>query len=105
MRRALPALLIAAACAAASAQIAWTPIFLDGSNQVDLWTQSSSGCACPGGIGEDCACCARDGACPCGDVAPTRCAQCGLEQYCANSKWSYSFLIEKYYPSFYSQQA
>ncbi|KAH9628154.1 hypothetical protein HF086_018370 [Spodoptera exigua] len=52
--------------------------------QVDLWTQSSSGCACPGGDGDDCACCVRDGACPCGEVAPTRCAQCGLEQYCAN---------------------
>ncbi|XP_053615621.1 uncharacterized protein LOC128678235 [Plodia interpunctella] len=83
MRQAL-ALLLVAVCAVASAQIAWTPIFLDGSSQVDLWTQSSTGCACPGGGGEDCACCVRDGACPCGDVAPTRCAQCGLEQYCAN---------------------
>lgn len=54
--------------------------------QVDLWTQSSSGCACPGDGGDDCACCVRDGACPCGDDAPTRCAQCGLEQYCANSE-------------------
>ncbi|VVD04841.1 unnamed protein product, partial [Leptidea sinapis] len=52
--------------------------------QVDLWTQSSSGCACPGDGGDDCACCVRDGACPCGEVAPTRCAQCGLEQYCSN---------------------
>ncbi|XP_069359141.1 uncharacterized protein [Maniola hyperantus] len=77
------AVLLAAACAAVSAQIAWTPIFLDGSSQVDLWTQSSSGCTCPGGS-EDCACCVRDGACPCGDIAPTRCAQCGLEQYCSN---------------------
>ncbi|XP_026319876.1 uncharacterized protein LOC113230249 [Hyposmocoma kahamanoa] len=84
MRQALALLLLAAACAAASAQIAWTPIFLDGSSQVDLWTQSSSGCTCPGGGGEDCACCVRDGACPCGEIAPTRCAQCGLEQYCAN---------------------
>lgn len=66
------------------AQIAWTPIFLDGSSEIDLWTQSSSGCACPGGDGDDCACCVRDGACPCGDIAPARCAQCGLEQYCAN---------------------
>ncbi|XP_052759011.1 uncharacterized protein LOC113518546 [Galleria mellonella] len=82
MRHALA--LLAVACTVASAQLAWTPIFLDGSSQVDLWTQSSSGCACPGGDGEDCACCVRDGACPCGDVAPTRCAQCGLEQYCAN---------------------
>ncbi|KAM3967894.1 uncharacterized protein ACR2FA_011443 [Aphomia sociella] len=81
MRHALA--LLAVACIA-SAQLAWTPIFLDGSSQVDLWTQSSSGCACPGGDGEDCACCVRDGACPCGDVAPARCAQCGLEQYCAN---------------------
>ncbi|KAI5634828.1 CUB domain-containing protein [Phthorimaea operculella] len=83
MRRTLAVLLVANAYV--TAQIAWTPIFLDGSSQVDLWTQSSTGCACPGGVGgEDCACCARDGACPCGDIAPTRCAQCGLEQYCAN---------------------
>lgn len=54
--------------------------------QVDLWTQSPKGCACPRGADGDCACCVRDGACPCGDVAPARCAQCGLEQYCANSK-------------------
>ncbi|XP_050685628.1 uncharacterized protein LOC126980044 [Leptidea sinapis] len=65
------ALLLALLCAV-SAQIAWTPIFLDGSSQVDLWTQSSSGCACPGDGGDDCACCVRDGACPCGEVAPTR---------------------------------
>ncbi|XP_049875349.1 uncharacterized protein LOC126373290 isoform X2 [Pectinophora gossypiella] len=84
MRTAPALLLLAAACAVASAQIAWTPIFLDGSSQVDLWTQSSTGCACPGGAGEDCACCVRDGACPCGDIAPARCAQCGLEQYCAS---------------------
>ncbi|XP_048489352.1 uncharacterized protein LOC105389314 [Plutella xylostella] len=76
-------LAVAAFCAVVSAQIAWTPIFLDGSSQVDLWTQSSSGCACAGG-GDTCACCVRDGACPCGDVAPARCAQCGLEQYCAS---------------------
>ncbi|XP_028178180.1 uncharacterized protein LOC114365738 [Ostrinia furnacalis] len=83
MRHAL-ALLLLAAFSAASAQIAWTPIFLDGSSQVDLWTQASSGCACANGGGDECACCVRDGACPCGDVAPARCAQCGLEQYCAN---------------------
>ncbi|XP_028041403.1 uncharacterized protein LOC114251372 [Bombyx mandarina] len=86
MRRPLALLLVAAASVAVSAQIAWTPIFLDGSSQVDLWTQSSSGCACPGEGGEECACCVRDGACPCGDIAPARCSQCGLEQYCANSK-------------------
>ncbi|CAG9791199.1 unnamed protein product [Diatraea saccharalis] len=95
MRQALPALVIAAACVAASAQITWTPIFLDGSSQVDLWTQSSTGCACPGGIGEDCACCVRDGACPCGDIAPARCAQCGLEQYCANSKYKLMTLFTR----------
>ncbi|XP_014367057.1 uncharacterized protein LOC106717659 [Papilio machaon] len=80
------ALLLAAIYTIASSQIAWTPIFLDASSQVDLWTQSSSGCACPGGgtVGEECACCVRDGACPCGDDAPGRCAQCGLEQYCSN---------------------
>ncbi|XP_013135334.1 PREDICTED: uncharacterized protein LOC106100826 [Papilio polytes] len=79
-------LLLAALCTAVSSQIAWTPIFLDASSQVDLWTQSSSGCACPGGGAgaEECACCVRDGACPCGDDAPGRCAQCGLEQYCSN---------------------
>lgn len=55
---------------------------------MDLWTQSSTGCACPGGGGEDCACCVRDGACPCGEIAPTRCAQCGLEQYCSSSEYN-----------------
>ncbi|XP_068626491.1 uncharacterized protein [Battus philenor] len=83
MQQAL-AILLVAVCTAVSSQIAWTPIFLDASSQVDLWTQSSSGCACPGDGGEDCACCVRDGACPCGNVAPGRCAQCGLEQYCSN---------------------
>ncbi|KAI8438683.1 hypothetical protein MSG28_011099 [Choristoneura fumiferana] len=77
-------LLLLAACVTAFAQIAWTPIFLDATSQVDLWTQSPKGCACPRGADGDCACCVRDGACPCGDVAPARCAQCGLEQYCAN---------------------
>ncbi|XP_063548395.1 uncharacterized protein LOC134755756 [Cydia strobilella] len=77
-------LLLLAACVTAFAQIAWTPIFLDATSQVDLWTQSPKGCACPSGADGDCACCVRDGACPCGEVAPARCAQCGLEQYCAN---------------------
>ncbi|XP_022116712.2 uncharacterized protein LOC110994403 [Pieris rapae] len=82
MRR--PVVLLAVLYAAVTAQIAWTPIFLDGSSQVDLWTQTSSGCACPGTGDEECACCVRDGACPCDVIAPTRCAQCGLEQYCSN---------------------
>lgn len=63
----------------------FTRVCLFYKGQVDLWTQSSSGCACPSGEGEECACCVRDGACPCGNIAPTRCAQCGLEQYCSNS--------------------
>ncbi|CAH2050584.1 unnamed protein product, partial [Iphiclides podalirius] len=83
MRQVL-ALVLAAVWSAVSSQIAWTPIFLDAGSQIDLWTQSSSGCACPGDGTEDCACCVRDGACPCGDLAPGRCAQCGLEQYCSN---------------------
>lgn len=33
-----------------------------------------------------CACCAHAGACQCGPKVPYRCAQCGLEQQCDQSK-------------------
>lgn len=57
--------------------------------QVDLWTRKSSGCPCASNrtlAGDSCSCCVRGG-CQCEDN-PTRCAQCGLESYCTNSKFS-----------------
>ncbi|XP_071454563.1 uncharacterized protein [Hetaerina americana] len=85
------------------AQVAWTHIYVDGNSQVDLWTVSGTGCSCPrdgatppGGVpasstsgvhptgADDCACCVKDGGCPCGAVSPRRCTQCGLEQHCVH---------------------
>ncbi|XP_046619142.1 uncharacterized protein LOC124304671 [Neodiprion virginianus] len=69
----------------ANAQLIWTPIYVGGSSQVDLWTQSTEGCACSfNSTRTDCACCVQSGGCSCGDSSPHRCAQCGLEQNCAN---------------------
>lgn len=69
-----------------------------------MWTKTSSGCACSsqdhhlqsqmgvaggskGNKGmKTCACCAHAGACQCGIKVPYRCAQCGLEQQCDQSK-------------------
>lgn len=88
---------------------------------VDLWTRTSTGCACSwktsgtqgnvtatgttaqqqlhhqqqqqqqdlaGEEGNECSCCVRGG-CQCGENAPNRCGQCGLENYCSNSKCVY----------------
>ncbi|KAE8745234.1 hypothetical protein FOCC_FOCC008025, partial [Frankliniella occidentalis] len=53
--------------------------------RVDMWTMSASGCPCPWNASQaDCACCVKEGGCHCGEAAPQRCAQCGLEKYCAN---------------------
>lgn len=82
--------------------------------QVDLWTRKSNGCPCSwatpdktimtdlnnnnndgggGGVNsnsldQSCACCVTGG-CQCGENSPARCGQCGLEQYCINSKNSF----------------
>lgn len=68
-------------------------LLLSLTGQVDLWTRTSSGCPCASNktlagrssnSGESCSCCVRGG-CQCEDN-PLRCAQCGLESYCTNSK-------------------
>lgn len=84
------------------------PLF---SGQVDLWTRKPTGCVCEwennanrGDTGtldavnasaqpisisspsQNCACCVKGG-CQCGSSSPARCGQCGLEQYCVNSKF------------------
>lgn len=76
-----------------SGHLVWTAIGHNNQaptrSEVDLWTKTSSGCPCPGGGGtnKNCACCAHEGACQCGPKVPYRCAQCGLEQHCDQSKW------------------
>lgn len=85
------------------------------SGQVDLWTRKSVGCACSWKDNEhdhakdkhetsdknltihnghhkhnshqlNCACCVKGG-CQCGEQAPNRCSQCGLENHCLNSEF------------------
>ncbi|XP_018312084.1 uncharacterized protein [Mycetomoellerius zeteki] len=74
-----------AATPLAYTQVTWTPIYVGGYSQVDLWTQSTTGCACTfNASSNDCACCVPSGGCSCGAGSPDRCAQCGLEQHCAN---------------------
>ncbi|XP_015187832.1 PREDICTED: uncharacterized protein LOC107072421 [Polistes dominula] len=70
-------------------QVTWTPIYVGGQSgsegKVDLWTQSTKGCACNfNSSSNECACCVPSGGCSCGTASPNRCAQCGLEQHCAN---------------------
>nr|XP_024216376.1 uncharacterized protein LOC106682048 [Halyomorpha halys] len=69
----------------ASPQALWTPIYVDSTSQVDLWTQSAEGCKCSFDTRrEDCACCVEEGGCHCGEAAPHRCAQCGIQHHCTN---------------------
>uniref|UniRef100_A0A146LBY2 Cubilin n=3 Tax=Lygus hesperus TaxID=30085 RepID=A0A146LBY2_LYGHE len=81
-------LLVLVVCACvelASSQALWTQIFVDSNNQVDLWTQSSEGCRCSfDSSKKNCACCVKNGGCPCGEDAPHRCSQCGINQHCTN---------------------
>nr|XP_003706760.1 PREDICTED: uncharacterized protein LOC100877900 [Megachile rotundata] len=68
-----------------SSQVTWTPIYVGPYSQVDLWTQTTKGCACSfNSSSNECACCVPSGGCSCGAASPDRCAQCGLEQHCAN---------------------
>lgn len=83
---------------------------------MDLWTRKSVGCACSWKDNEhdhakdkhetidknltvhnnghhkhnshqlNCACCVKGG-CQCGEQAPNRCSQCGLENHCLNSEF------------------
>ncbi|XP_065207017.1 uncharacterized protein LOC135836241 isoform X2 [Planococcus citri] len=66
-------------------QLNWSPIYVGGNNQVDMWTKESKGCECQFNPSrKDCACCVKPGGCQCGSSAPNKCAQCGLQQYCNN---------------------
>ncbi|XP_029034401.1 uncharacterized protein LOC114871949 [Osmia bicornis bicornis] len=66
-------------------QVIWTPIYVGTYSQVDLWTQTTEGCSCSfNSSSNECACCVPSGGCSCGAASPDRCAQCGLEQHCAN---------------------
>ncbi|GLV37679.1 uncharacterized protein CBL_13952 [Carabus blaptoides fortunei] len=73
------------------AQVAWTSIYVDGTSQVDLWTQEAEGCQCPWDTAStSCACCVKSGGCHCGMSTPHRCMQCGLEEHCSNNcDWLY----------------
>ncbi|XP_043211657.1 uncharacterized protein LOC122376054 [Amphibalanus amphitrite] len=78
-------LIWSALVAATLARVSWTPIYPASNNQIDLWTLRDSGCPCPFAPSQrTCACCSVDGGCPCGRAAPSRCAQCGLQQHCTN---------------------
>lgn len=55
------------------------------SDRLDLWTTSSTGCACPDGRSNDCACCVQPGGCLC-SFNSNKCAQCGLEDACQRCK-------------------
>lgn len=94
--------------------------FISSLGQVDLWTRKATGCSCSwqradggsdrsGGANasddgiisnvqnnQNCACCVKGG-CQCGIDSPARCGQCGLEQYCVNSKFSSDNLVVFFY--------
>ncbi|XP_026686589.1 LOW QUALITY PROTEIN: uncharacterized protein LOC103519210, partial [Diaphorina citri] len=56
------------------------------SDQVDIWTVSSTGCPCASNASSTlCACCVPNGGCQCGHGLETRCVQCGLEQACTSA--------------------
>ena len=61
--------------------------------EVDLWTRTASGCACPWNAKrKTCACCAQGG-CLCGERVPSRCGQCGLQHQCDTSQWPFYFFL------------
>lgn len=67
--------------------------FIADLGQVDLWTQSAEGCKCSfDSRREDCACCVEEGGCHCGETAPHRCAQCGIQHHCTNSESTQSII-------------
>ncbi|XP_054277871.1 uncharacterized protein LOC128996517 [Macrosteles quadrilineatus] len=78
-----PFWLIASTRVLALAQVVWTPIYFEGTNQVDMWTATAEGCHCSYDLSRhDCACCVKEGGCQCGLQSPNRCGQCGIHQYC-----------------------
>ena len=64
----------------------FVPFFTD---LLDLWTQKASGCTCPDDVLDNsCPCCVSNG-CQCSGLKSQRCGQCGLEQYCDQSKYNF----------------
>ncbi|XP_078040773.1 uncharacterized protein LOC144472018 [Augochlora pura] len=79
------AVVLFVAASLGQSQVPYTPIYVGTKSQVDLWTETTTGCPCSfNSSSKECACCVPSGGCSCGAALPDRCGQCGLEEHCAN---------------------